>query len=138
MFKIVQTRERNRTLLSIVPHLWEKDNKLYWPNAGEIKRKDFEVLMKDGNSAPLSNWKLYPCRRKKENLTYDQACHFTKIMSDQSDTDESEAVAAKLNDKRKVPQRAHIGRPNVVNFTNMVSIHIIYALPIYVVGYFYL
>lgn len=122
MFKIVQTRERNRTLLSIVPHLWEKDNKLYWPNAGEIKRREFEALMKDGHSSPLHHWKLYPCRKKKENLTYDQAVHMTKMMSDQSDTDECEAVPPKLNEKRKVAQRAHIGRPKVANFTNLVSI----------------
>lgn len=123
MFKIIQTKERNLIQLSIVPHLWEKESKLYWPVAGQVKRNEFDKLLKDGNSAPMSNWTLYPCRLKREKLTYEQAVHESKVMSDQSDTDQNENLQPTkeiLPEKRK-GNRVTQNLPKVFNFSNMVS-----------------
>lgn len=116
MFKIVQTQERGKTLLSIVPHLWEKDNNLYWPPLN-IKPKELDLMLKDEHSVPLLNWTVYPCTLKRDKLTMQQALQESKAMFAEFDTDGGEQH---LPVKRKVMQRSHIGRPSVVNFSSLV------------------
>lgn len=119
MFKIVQTKENNRTLLSIVPHKWEKNNQLHYPLSTDYTRKDFDGMIRDGKSVPMDYWKVYPCWLKRKNLTYEQAVYESKIMVNESDTDGPEIAA--IPEKRSVANRSHIGRPVVANFSNLVS-----------------
>lgn len=39
-FKIVQTHEGGKLMLSVVPNGWEKDGTLYWPRGTNIKISD--------------------------------------------------------------------------------------------------
>ncbi|KAJ8729031.1 hypothetical protein PYW07_006727 [Mythimna separata] len=83
-YKIVQTIERGKTILVIVPSLWEENGNLWWP-----PKKTQYKLMKDEQSKPdKKEWKLMDCILKRNNiLTYQQAEAELSIMEDNSDTD---------------------------------------------------
>lgn len=59
MFKIVQTTERGKPQLCIVPAAWEKNGTLYWP------RKKAEKLVIDGSSTPGDDWFEMTCIVKR-------------------------------------------------------------------------
>lgn len=122
-FKVVQTRESGKNLLTIVPHLWEKDGYVKWPKGGhQIPLKDFKAMTIDCNSAPCAEWATVKCRLKRSNLKYEEAVAETKSMSDESDTDgfSDSMPPPKLPIKRKVIGREIIGRTIADDFSGIV------------------
>lgn len=121
-FKIVQTKEKNHILLSIVPEGWESDNKLRWPNSGQVKKAEFNSMLRDENCAPRDNWLEVKCRVKRLCKTYDEAVAQSKVMSDQSDTDASDSMPPpSVPAKRKSVNRMTIARTPATDFNDVVS-----------------
>lgn len=80
-FKIVQTIERGRPLLTAVPHEWENNGILFWP-------KKHEKLRRIENSKPETNWNSINCILKRSNLpSLAQAEFEIDNMSNASDTE---------------------------------------------------
>lgn len=126
-FKIVQTRESNHILLSVVPDRWELDGKLKWPKSSEIKIKKsaFTAMQRDENTVPGDNWTAIKCRLKRQCPTYDEAVAQSKVMSDNSDTsDASDAMPPPtfLPAKRKIVNRMRIARAPATDFNDVVSV----------------
>lgn len=123
-FKIVQTKEKGKNLLTIVPHLWESNEKIKWPcKSGQITAKEFKQMLLDKNSIPSGDWIEVKCRLKRDNLSYEQAVAETKVMSDQSDTEASDSMpppSKPLPARRKVLDRENIGRPVALDFSSFV------------------
>lgn len=87
-FKIVQTRENNGAKkLSVIPHLWEKDGHMQWPESSrQISQPKFNAMANDAESVPPKDWLQYKCTVKRTNLSYADAMAVLKEMSGQSDT----------------------------------------------------
>lgn len=120
-FKLVQTREKSRILLSIVPQRWEVNNKLKWPNNGQVKKSEFNRMLRDENSSPGKNWMEINCRVKRECSTYAEALTLSKEMSDKSDTDASDAMPPpQLPPKRKTGGSFH---SPATDFNDVVSMN---------------
>lgn len=84
-FKIVQTVEKGRPRLSIVPSVWEDSGKLFWPTE---KVKNRARLAKDENSFPSPNWDILDCVVKRSYVaTYAEAQTELRIMENYTDTD---------------------------------------------------
>lgn len=81
-FKVVQTSERGKTLLSCVPQKWESDGILMWP------RSKADKLLKAEESTPNEEWLSMTCTVKRNNLSYHEAQLAMNLMSDYTDTDE--------------------------------------------------
>lgn len=82
-YKIVQTVEKGKKTLVVIPSLWENEGKLWWPP----RNIQFKV-MKDEQSKPGNDWKLMKCILKRSNiLTYQQADSELSFMEENSDTD---------------------------------------------------
>jgi len=62
MFKIVQTFEKNKIVLTIVPANWELNNVLWWP------RYRADKLIKIADSAPDDTWFKMKCKLKRNHL----------------------------------------------------------------------
>lgn len=121
-FKIVQTREKRGTLLTVVPGLWESNGILKWPASGTIKSSAFKELLRDENNIPDPKWVPVKCYLKRECPTYEEAVRESSKMSDMSDTDtDSTLPEEKLPAKRQVKNREIIGRSTSINFDNVVS-----------------
>lgn len=89
-YKIVQTLERGKLRLSIVPSSWEDKGNLWWP-----PKKILEKSIRDDQSKPTKDWKLMNCILKRNNIpTYQQADNELSIMEQNSDTDVQDNVAA--------------------------------------------
>lgn len=118
-FKLVQTKEKSRILLSIVPQRWEANNTLKWPKTGQVKKSEFNSMLRDENSSPGENWMEVNCRVKRVCSAYAEALALSKEMSDKSDTDASDAMPPPaLPAKRKTfPFRAP-----ATDFNDVVSI----------------
>lgn len=125
-FKIVSTREKGKDFLSVVPHLWENNGVLKWPEAKQISEAAFKAMSVDGSSQPMVDWKAHQCTLKRHSLpTYKEAVEISKKMGFNSDTDASSHTdeSTALPNKRKVLNRNVIGRAPDVDFTNMVCIY---------------
>lgn len=84
-FKIVQTLEKGRPRLCIVPSIWEEDGKLFWPTEN-IKNRS--RLARDETSFPSPNWDILDCAVKRNDIkTYMAAEHEIQIMENHTDTD---------------------------------------------------
>jgi len=62
MFKIVQTIEKNKIVLTIVPSGWEANGILSWP------RYKVDKLIKIADSQPDETWFQMKCRLKRNYL----------------------------------------------------------------------
>ncbi|KAL4714559.1 hypothetical protein ACJJTC_006605 [Scirpophaga incertulas] len=87
-YKIVQTIERGKTILVIVPYLWEENGNLWWP-----PKKTQCKLIKDEQSKPdQKEWRLMGCILKRNNIrTYQLAEAELSLMEENSDTDVNDA-----------------------------------------------
>ncbi|XP_049886767.1 uncharacterized protein LOC126381311 [Pectinophora gossypiella] len=81
-FKIVQTRENNRSVLTVVPSNWEKDGVLYWPR----KLSDNKQIHNE-NSTPGTDWKPMSCRTKRVMHSLEEANAEVERMAQISDTE---------------------------------------------------
>lgn len=83
-FKIVQTVENGRKLLTIVPHHWEQMGTLFWPRKSTVNAQDDSDSNKPDDKAHK-----YRCIVKRQNLqTYDEAENILDVMQQQSDSDD--------------------------------------------------
>lgn len=62
MFKIVETIEKGKKQLTIVPANWENKGKLYWPKTRA------EKFIEDSKSMPDDNWLELKCKVKRNYL----------------------------------------------------------------------
>jgi hypothetical protein len=82
-FKIVQTIEKGRSQLCIVPNLWEHKGLLRYP-----KKISDNKLARNENSKPQPDWRCMDCTVKRGSLSsYEQAEYELSIMLQNSDTD---------------------------------------------------
>lgn len=84
-FKIIQTTERGKAILCVVPSLWEAKGVLWWPP----KKMPYKKIIKDELSKPnKKEWRLMSCILKRDNIrTYELAEAELAIMETNSDTD---------------------------------------------------
>lgn len=95
MFKIVQTIERNKPVLSVVPGAWESDGILYWPKNKTNK------LIKNKNSVPSQDWLEMSCTLERSDLTnYDEAIQELNTMCNKGDTTNEDEGLLKINRKK--------------------------------------
>lgn len=82
-FKIVETMEKGKYVLTTVPKSWENQGHLRWP-----KLKS-EKLRRDPYSTPEDNWRSMSCVVKRINImSFEEAESELRAMSDVSDTDQ--------------------------------------------------
>ncbi|KAF5302057.1 hypothetical protein FQR65_LT19132 [Abscondita terminalis] len=62
MFKIVETIEKGRRELTIVPSAWEVDGHLFWPKTKADK------LIRHADSVPEYSWFRMKCKLKRNHL----------------------------------------------------------------------
>ena len=85
MYKIVQTTEKGKSQLCVVPEGWEINGILYWP------KNKADRLIKDAKSTPGDNWFEMQCSVKRSNLiTFDVAEEELENMLLCEDTDDCE------------------------------------------------
>ncbi|PZC70365.1 hypothetical protein B5X24_HaOG202060 [Helicoverpa armigera] len=103
-YKIVQTIERGRKSLVIVPSFWEDKGKLWWP-----PKKTLFKLMKDDQSEPSKDWKLMKCTLKRNNIqTYQLADDELSAMEENSDTDVQDTVVVEPRETVDLPSQGEI------------------------------
>lgn len=101
-FKIVQTKENNQFLLTIVPQKWEKNGELMWPPDKKSGNEKNEA------SKPQSNWTKMLCRLKRRNIkTYGDAEKIIVQMRQSYDTTDDDGTN---RIKSKIKRRMEIGR----------------------------
>ena len=87
MFKIVQTLEKGRTELTIVPEQWEQCGILFWPKKFAYK------FQRDPESTPESNWISLPFKLKRNFLkSYEDAEIELDRMIDGEDTEKEQTM----------------------------------------------
>lgn len=88
-FKIVATREKRGVYFTAVPHQWEKNKTLFWPE--HLAQTQRELLRQDANSAPEENWKHYSCILKCSKLkSFADSLNIEKQLTECLDTDAEE------------------------------------------------
>lgn len=122
-YKILQTQENERELLTVVPSLWETDGLVSWPpiRCDAAMKMDYKKRLMDGNSVPHPDWKRIRCKLKRTFETYEEAQKEWKTMSDKSDTESDATQPASLPNKRKVKSRNPLGRENFPGYSQMVK-----------------
>lgn len=89
-FKVVTTKEKNGIYFSVVPHLWEQNNILYWPEHLNHSRR--ESIRCDPSSTPEDNWSTFPCMVKFSGIkNFRDALQIERQLTDCSDTEAEEA-----------------------------------------------
>lgn len=113
-FKIVQTVEKGRPRLSIVPSVWEDGGKLFWPTE---KVKNRARLVKDENSFPSPNWDILDCVVKRSNIAmYAVAQTELQNMENCTDTDNETSASRPIPAPVRPP-----AIPPLNHFENMVQ-----------------
>lgn len=98
-FKIVQTIERGRSVLTAVPYEWESNGILCWP-------KKYEKLRRIEDSKSEPNWKKINCIVKRSNLhSFREAELEIDAMSSYSDTEND-------NEHTQIQQQVNIDQIN--------------------------
>lgn len=102
MFKIVETVEKNKKNLTIVPSSWEENNVLWWPKYRADK------LIQDVNSEPDPTWFKMKCRLKRSHLfNIDVAEEELERMVSKDDTEQEEMETTEIYSKRPRVCRAN-------------------------------
>ncbi|XP_045473413.1 uncharacterized protein LOC123679900 [Harmonia axyridis] len=87
MFKIVETVENNRKVLTIVPTNWETNRTL------SIPRRFASKLQRESDSVPEPNWITLPCKVKRSFLpSFEMAEEELDRMVDADETDRDDRV----------------------------------------------
>lgn len=81
-FKIVQTFENGKSVLTVLPSAWEKAEILFWP-----RRLNETKLIHDDFSVPKKDWKIMRCKTKREYLSQQEADVEMERMGQLSDTE---------------------------------------------------
>lgn len=84
-YKIIQTQEKGRSVLTSIPISWENDGILFWP-----KKYAEKLKMNDQNTAQ-DNWLKSACILKRKDIsTYGEAEKEIELMCNQSDTEQND------------------------------------------------
>lgn len=118
-YKIVQTIENGKALLTAVPSQWEKEGVLQWP------KKKFEKLRKNEESLPNEKWIMMNCIVKRTNLTLQEAEDEINDMCKNSDTESCENVASKKRKRQTTTHNEILSH----NFNNLAETCV--SLPIF-------
>lgn len=121
MFKIVQTTERGKPQLCIVPAAWERNGTLYWP------RKKAEKLVIDGSSIPGDDWFEMTCVVKRTKLkTLAAAETELEEMLECDDTDASPALQQPPKKAKVILPRKKPVRPaSQANFNPLANYYLV-------------
>lgn len=85
-FKVVSTVEKDKKYITAVPHQWEQENTLYWPQ--HLNTAQRENLRANGASIYQKTWASLPCVVKCSNLeTFKEALFLEEKLSLCMDTD---------------------------------------------------
>ncbi|XP_045511410.1 uncharacterized protein LOC123706270 [Colias croceus] len=86
-FKIVETVEKGKCLLFIVPSLWETNGILKWPkNCLDVRK-----LVMNENCLPATGWSASRCRVKRHSIpSFSEAERELGLMLERSDTDDTD------------------------------------------------
>lgn len=86
-FKIVETVEKGKSLLFIVPSLWETNGILKWPkNCLDVRK-----LVMNENCLPATGWSASRCRVKRHSIpSFSEAERELELMLERSDTDDTD------------------------------------------------
>lgn len=88
-FKVVSTIEKMGVCFTAVPHQWECNGTLFWPE--HLTNKNRNSLRSDCASVPSENWKNYDCVLKVKDIsTFTAALGIEKQLSEFSDTEQEE------------------------------------------------
>lgn len=119
MFKIVQTRERGKPRLSIVPTNWERNGLLYWPQTNLYN------LQRNPESRPESSWFQYSCEVKRALLSFEEAEFELNEMLENSDTDRDDhqiSVRPTIVTQQRKKARVMLPRkPNNLDFNDLAK-----------------
>lgn len=117
-FKVVQTIENGKTVLSAIPSQWEENNLLYWPN----NRSKLRILLQEEFSIPdKDKWEKLPCTIKRNNLkSIVDAEHEIDVMELISDTEEEEVPQKLYHRKKASATKSNIPDFNAKIFTGKV------------------
>lgn len=81
-FKIIQTKERGKFILSIIPDKWEQNRILHWP------KRRVEDLLEQESSCPDDSWLTMKCQVKRTGLISKQSAEAELAnMLQESDTE---------------------------------------------------
>lgn len=109
-FKVVETLENGKKLLSAVPSAWEKDGHLYWP---PIKRVSLlQKLLSDVNSRPAAGWSRRACKLKRQGiLTFAEAEDEVDRMEEYAGTSSDSCCFINKAETKEKKGRLRSGRP---------------------------
>lgn len=100
-FKIVNTIEKGKSVLTTVPNEWEKDGHLYWPRINSMKA---DKLRRSEYSKPEEDWKITNCILKRQNLkSFDVAEFEVEKMCPNSDTETDSEREKKTVKNKELP-----------------------------------
>lgn len=95
-FKIIQTKERGKFILSIIPDKWEQNTILHWPN------RRVEELLEQESSCPDDSWLTMKCQVKRTGLISKQSAEAELAnMLQESDTETEGSTPLKSKAKLK-------------------------------------
>ena len=117
-FSIIQTIERGKKALSVVPSGWLQHKTLFWPK--KISSKKFNEIVRDKNSVVHGEYVALRCTPKRFGfLTYEDAEIELEAMMLNTDSD---APIEKISSKKlKILRRNQIGRAPQTNFNDVFA-----------------
>jgi hypothetical protein len=110
-FKIVQTVENKKTVLTVVPSKWERNGVLFWP-----REKNEVKLIHNAESLPKPDWHKLKCIKKREYSTIHEAERELEIMEQVPDTDaENVNHTSRSNQRSRVLHNTRVLQPIDLN-----------------------
>lgn len=105
MFKIVETIEKARKELTIIPSAWECNGQLFWP------RLRADKLVQISDSIPEDNWFTMPCKVKRNYLINYEVAEELERMLNEDETEQEELMKVAVEKKKRnrvVPPKRNI------------------------------
>jgi hypothetical protein len=98
-FKVVSTKEKRGIYFTVVPHQWEVDGVLWWPE--HLPHSSREQLLSKTATAPEEKWIQYPCFLKCSGIiNFKEALRVEKELTQCIDTD-AEALFTEMGRKKR-------------------------------------
>jgi hypothetical protein len=99
-FKVVSTKENRGIYLTVVPHQWEVDGVLWWPE--DLTHSSRKQLRSNPATAPEEKWIQYPCFLKCSGIiNFKEAQKVEKELTQCIDTDAKEALFTEMGRKKR-------------------------------------
>lgn len=119
-YKIVLTKEKRGIYFTAVPHKWEKEKYLFWPDkltSGQINK-----LRSSISSDPEKTWGKYRCLVKCKNIkSFEEALSLEKQLTECTDTEAEEELFDKIyeNNSYTIIDRNNLFEKNFENIENL-------------------